>query len=286
MIDALKAAVKSALGAAGHAPRLAPLLARPAVRRVLQAIPGGKAFYASGWQRRHPFDRLNGTRTSGTVPAQDLDISAAARNEAVGYGGSQPGVLRAAMSALPALDGFTFVDLGCGKGRPLFVASEFQFKAIIGVELSPRLAAIAADNARIMRLRYPQRVPVQVVTGDASTYALPPGDLVVLLYNPFGRPLIRKVVHNVEHALTGPQRSVFVVYYNPVHGDCFDASRKLRRCFARTLPYAADELGFGPDGADTVVVWEPGHGAARPGTEARIVVTVPGVRCELAGQRA
>ena len=39
-------------------------------------------------------------------------------------------------------------------------------------------------------------------------------------------------------------------------------------------------------GADTAVVWEPGTGTPRPGTEARIVVTVPGVRCELAGQSA
>lgn len=286
MINTLKAAVRSAIVAAGHAPRLAPLLARPAVKRALHAIPGGKAFYDGGWERRHPFDRLNGTSTSGAVPAQNLDISAAARNETVGYGGSQPGILRAAMSALPALDGFTFVDLGCGKGRPMFVASEFQFKAIIGVELSPQLARIAADNARIMRLRYPQRVPVQVVTGDATTYALPAGDLVVLLYNPFGRALIRKVLDNVESALAVPQRRVFVVYYNPVYGDCFDTSRKLRRRFARTLPYAPDELGFGPDTADTVVIWEPGLGTPRPGTEARIVVTMPGVRCELAGQSA
>ena len=286
MIDALKAAVRSAIVAAGHTPRLAPLLARPAVKRALQAIPGGKAFYDSGWQRRHPFDRLNGTHTSGGVPAQELDMSAAAREGTVGYGGSQPGILRAALSALPELDGFTFVDLGCGKGRPMFVASEFRFKAILGVELSPRLAGIAADNARIMRLRYPQRVPVQVVTGDASTYALPAGDVVLLLYHPFGRPLIRKVVGNVERALAGSPCRVFVVYCNPVYGDCFDASPKLRRCFARTLPYAADELGFGPDGADTVVVWEPGTGTPRPGTEARIVVTVPGVRCELAGQSA
>ncbi len=286
MIDALKTAVRSAIVAAGHAPRLVPLLARPSVKRALHAIPGGKAFYDSGWERRHPFDQLNRTDTSGAVPAKDLDISAAARIETVGYGGSQPSILRAAMSALPTLDGFTFVDLGCGKGRPMFVASEFQFKAIIGVELSPQLAAIAADNARIMRRRYPQRVPVQVVTGDATTYALPAGDLVVLLYNPFGGALIRKVLNNVESALAEPRRRVFVVYYNPVYGDCFDASRKLQRRFARTLAYAAEEVGFGPDSGDVVVIWEPGHGTPQPGTGERIVVTVPGVRCELAGQTA
>ena len=154
--------MRSAIVAAGQAPRLAPLLARPSVKRAPHVIPGGKAFYDSGWERRNLFDRLNGTDTSGAVPAQDLDISAAARNETVGYGGSQASILRSAMSALPMLDEFTFVDIDCGKGRPMFVASEFQFKAIIGVEQSPQLAA---DNAQVMRRRYPQRVPVQLVTG-------------------------------------------------------------------------------------------------------------------------
>ena len=39
-----------------------------------------------------------------------------------------------------------------------------------------------------------------------------------------------------------------------------------------------------PDSADAVVIWEPDHGTPQPGSEARIIVTVPGVRCELAGQ--
>lgn len=281
MIGALKAVVKSTLGALGQAPRLAPMLARPSVKRVLQRIPGGRSLYGSGWDRRHPFDCLNGTSTSGTVPVEDLDIADAARQGAHCYGGSQPGVLRAALNALPALDGFSFVDLGCGKGRPLFVASEFPFRSIIGVELSPELASIAIDNARIMQLRHPDRVPVQVVTGDASCWPLPAGDVVLLLYNPFGRALIRKVVDGVEAALAAQQRSIFVVYYNPVFGECFDTSPKLRRRFAKTLAYAADELGFGPDGADTVVIWEPGDGAPLPGADGRIVVTMAELRCEL-----
>ena len=227
MIATLKGVVKSTLGALGQTSLLSPVLAKPAVKRVLQNMPGGRSLYTSGWDRRHPFDRLNGTSTRGMVPIEDLDISDAERMGAHCYGGSQPGVLRAALNALPALDGFSFVDLGCGKGRPLFVASEFPFRAILGVELSPQLAGIAIKNAVIMQLRHPDRVPVQVVIGDASTWPLPAGDVVLLLYNPFGEALIRKVVEGVEDALAAQQRSLFVVYYNPVYGECFDTSPKL-----------------------------------------------------------
>jgi hypothetical protein len=35
------------------------------------------------------------------------------------YAGSQPSIIRTALKALGSLDCFTFIDLGCGKGRPL-----------------------------------------------------------------------------------------------------------------------------------------------------------------------
>ena len=107
---------------------------------------------------------------------------------------------------------------------------------------------------------------------------------MVLLYNPFGGALIRKVLNNVESALAGRQRRVFVVSYTPEYSGCFDASCKLHRRSRgprRTPPMSSVSS---PDSADAVVIWEPDHGTPQLGSEARIVVTVPGVRCELAGQ--
>ena len=39
-----------------------------------------------------------------------------------------------------------FVDYGAGKGRTVVLASTYQFKRVIGVELAPELAAIAEEN--------------------------------------------------------------------------------------------------------------------------------------------
>ena len=49
------------------------------------------------------------------------------------------------------------------------------------------------------------------------------------------------------------------------------------------LPYDREELGYGPDTADAVVVWQGGTAPA-PTAEAnaKIVVTVPGTRAVLA----
>jgi tRNA1(Val) A37 N6-methylase TrmN6 len=43
---------------------------------------------------------------------------------------------------------FAFVDMRSGKGRALLVASEFAFATIVGIELSPHLHHIAAENIK------------------------------------------------------------------------------------------------------------------------------------------
>lgn len=277
----LKNEIKSAIAAAGRSRWLAPIIDQPPVRRVLEALPGGKSLYDAGWNRIHPYDRANGIETSGMVPVERLSVDETAREGAFLYAGSQPGVLRTVLQTLPGIDSCSFLDLGCGKGRPLFVASEFPFRELIGVELSPPLADTARRNAAIIAQRHPRRVPVQIVTGDATAFPLPVGDFVLFLYNPFGRTLIGKVVANVEAALRAGQRRVYIVYYNPVFGDRFDASPMLSRRYAQTVPYAADEVGFGPDPADSVIIWEPGDGRPLPGAAAKIVITVPDMRAEL-----
>ena len=216
-------------------------------------------FRSNGWNRIHPFDRLHGTDTSGFCAATDLPTHETARAYAIDYAGSQPNVLRLALAKLPKVDDFTFIDLGCGKGRALLVASEFSFRDIIGVELSSPLAKITRHNAAIMAQRFPRRTPVRVAVGDASNYPLPPGNLVVFLYNPFHAELIANVVAGVETALAAETRSIYVIYYNPMASHCFDASPQLHRHFAKMLPYAEQELGYGPDRDDPVAIWQGGE---------------------------
>lgn len=282
----LKDRLKDGIRAVSLLPLVSHVLYDHRVRHALKNLPGANALYGGGWDRKHPFDDAHGTDTSGTVSAREL--RAKGDHEALAhvtvYGGSQPSVLREALSTVPQPNSCTFIDLGCGKGRPLLVASELPFRDIVGVELSPELAHVARVNAAIVAGRFPQRTPVRVEVGDATAFPLPAGNVVVFLYHPFGQEQVQKVVHALEAALLADrQRAVFVVYYNPVHGDCFDASRLLARRFARMLPYAPEERGFGPDLSDAVVIWQGGDVPPPPsGAEARIIVTNPGSRAELA----
>lgn len=259
----LKHKLKAAIAKIGQLPITSAIIQRRSVRRLLTKIPGLGFLYPSGWDLIHPFDRFHGTDTSGVVSEKDLPTHEIARNYAVGYAGSQPSVLRSALAELPRLDDYTFVDLGCGKGRPLLVASEFPFRDIIGVELSSPLVQVTQRNATIIANRFPARTPVRVAVGDASNYPLPPGNLVIFLYNPFHAELIANVVVGVEAALATESRSIYVIYYNPIASHCFDRSPQLHRHFAKMLPYADEELGYGPDRDDPIVIWHGGI-ASRP----------------------
>lgn len=268
-------------GALGRVPLLPDLFRQPAVRRLLGWIPGADSLYGSGWDRVHPYDRLNGTQTSGYVPASELP-EGEPRAHAVCYAGSQPSILRTALGTLPELGSCTFVDLGCGKGRALLVASEFPFRDIVGVELSPALVVTARRNADRIARRHPHRAAIRVSTGDATTWPLPAGDLVLFLYHPFDAEGVCRVAEAVRTALAQARRRLYVIYYNPVAGHCFDAVPSLRRRYARMLPYARDERGFGPDLTDTLVIWENGAARETLGPEnCRIVTDRRGERASL-----
>lgn len=280
----LKSTVRETAGAVGRHAVLGKLIRQPFVRRLLKTLPGAHTLYGGGWYGVHPFDRQNGTDTSGFVSVDELPADAPARDQANPYAGSQPGVLRQALGCVPSIDTCTFVDLGCGKGRAVLVASEFSFKDICGVELSADLAGIARKNVAIVSSRHPQRTPVRIVVADAAAFSFPAGNLVLFLYNPFGAELMAQVVHSVEAAMAAENRSVYVIYYNPINGHCFDASPLLRRRFARVLPYASEEIGYGPDDDDPLVIWQ--GGAAPAPTEvadARIVVLPGAARVRLDG---
>jgi SAM-dependent methyltransferase len=263
---------------------LVPLLYDPRVSRVLRRIPGASALYGYGWDRQHPFDRANGTDTSGVMELHTIRAHTdhPAMAHAGIYAGSQPSVIRRALDELPSLAGATFIDFGCGKGRPLLVAAERPFREVVGVDLSSELAAIARSNAAIVQARFPGRAPIRVVVGDAASHPLPSGDLVLFFYHPFGAPIFGRVLAALERALEAERRAIYVIYYNPVLGRLFDASPAFTRRWAAMLPCARDERGYGADADDAVIIWQGGDAPPPRGlADGRIVLSNSDTRAEL-----
>jgi SAM-dependent methyltransferase len=126
-------------------------------------------------------------------------------------------IFRAMMQALSVdFEGFTFVDIGSGKGRAILLAAEYPFQRVIGVELLPELDRIARENIRRVAQAKGAGIPVQSVCGDATEFAFPEEPLVVFLFHPLPETAFRKVIANLGESLDRRPRRAHVVYANPV----------------------------------------------------------------------
>jgi SAM-dependent methyltransferase len=245
-----------------------------AVKTFLETIPVIRNGYAPA-QRTHPIDRIYGIDTSGVVPVENIHPDQRVQSLIIAYVGSQPSIVRRGLSTLGDIRDYVFVDLGCGKGRATSVASEFPFRAVIGVELSATLAATARANAATIARQFPDRPKVTIAEANVIDFPLPAARLVLFNYHAFGAELIAKIVANCEAALaSGELQHMFFVYYNPVHPEAFDASPALARFYVDEIPYDKSEIGFGPDRGDIVAIWQSVHGSVptpHKGTDRKII---------------
>jgi SAM-dependent methyltransferase len=166
------------------------------------------------YPEKHPYDELTGCDTSGMIHRRRLGP------DAEDYQPVDPGVFRAALAHIEEdFSGFTFIDVGCGKGRALLLAEEYDFRRIIGVEFSHRLATIAAANAAKIGS---QRI--SVMRADARQFHFPPEPLVVFLYNPFSGEIFRSVMQR----LAQHPSALYVVYVNPLHAEMISADPRMK----------------------------------------------------------
>lgn len=137
-------------------------------------------------------------------------------------------LLRLAERYAPKLDQFTFIDLGCGKGRAMLFASEFPFRDIIGIEFSPDLYAIAQQNIRRFRSASQKCIRIETILSDASSYNFPPAPTVLFMFNPFGAEVMARVVKNLQLSLENHPRPMLIIYYYPVQRVLIETLRNIR----------------------------------------------------------
>lgn len=168
-------------------------------------------FSAAAAQQR--FDRQFGIDTSGWLMPAELGLDAAQANP------YDPMPVRIAEYLLgkvaTSTPGFTFVDLGAGKGRVLLLASRYPFGRLVGVELSTDLCRIARTNIAAFARHVPQAARIEIANMDAAAYPIPAGPCVIFLFNPFGSDVMQRVAHNIQRSYRDNPRKIVIVYYAP-----------------------------------------------------------------------
>ena len=210
----------------------------------------------------HPFDRRYGTDTSGYLSPEELVNGKS--NDALNYGYSAiaPSVFHVACrrwrETLPAvsgrIEGYSFVDVGAGKGRALLLAAELPFRKVIGVELSEELVRISQRNvARWTRIEKP-KAKIRVLQQDAANFRWPRTPLLVYLYNPFACSLVAQMAASLAGVAATGSGLVDLLYVNPTCTDTLTSQGLFVRLWTARIPMDDSDQNGDPYGTTSDLV--------------------------------
>jgi SAM-dependent methyltransferase len=165
------------------------------------------------------FDQRYGTETSLEVTPEEGCVPPERRSDAIIYWPTPRVDFEAMLAALSwtdeQLSQATFLDLGSGKGRVVLLAAGYPFQKIVGVEISPVLLEVAQRNLARWSEVSRKQPPVELILGDAATFEVPDGPLVVFLFHPFEGAVVRQVCARLGAALDARPRRMALLYLSP-----------------------------------------------------------------------
>ena len=170
------------------------------------------------------FDRDYRVTTHAVLFLNDLDPDAVgdAGAHATHYEAVPVDDFREMMRAVPSevIKRSTFVDVGSGMGRAILLASEYPFKHIVGIEVSPGLHEVAKDNLARATAARRKCNDIRLVRDDARMFEYPPGDVVAFLYNPFDAVALEATLGALLARRDGGE--TWLLYHTPVERAVLD----------------------------------------------------------------
>jgi len=179
----------------------------------------------------HPFDLEHGVDTSGLLFAEHLASGHAHDDHINAYWGTAPsgfrGILEQWRQALAGtrygIEDYTFLDIGCGKGRVLMLASDAPFERIVGVELSPALTAIAESNIVKWSIARHLCSDIHVLNVDALAAQIPDSPVVLYIYNSFNLYVMLPLLKRLQTLALARSTPIDLIYAKPQQALLVDA---------------------------------------------------------------
>ena len=185
--------------------------------------------------------------TSGLLYAESLAAGHPNDIHSEGYYATAPSLFHGAIALWQrslyslAVADYTFVDLGCGKGRVLLMASEYPFRAITGVELNGKLAAVARKNLKKWMRRPRSCRASNVVEGDVLEFPIPAGALVLFLFNSFEAEILRGLVERLLEASRTRSEPIDLIYVHPEQDHVIRQTAGFERLADETVSFSAED---------------------------------------------
>jgi SAM-dependent methyltransferase len=196
---------------------------------------------------RHPFDERYGVETGGLISGDELQSGH--RHDAfnTAYYAMVPSRFRRVMEywladeSHPPIENYSFIDLGCGKGRAVLMASEFSFREVIGVELHSPLAKIAEANVAAWTTAGRAICPIQIVCRDATEVAFPEGLCLFYLFHPFRSPVLERLIERIEIDFAERRGLLDLIYFNPEGGELLETHGGFELLWTGTVPMSQED---------------------------------------------
>jgi SAM-dependent methyltransferase len=199
----------------------------------------------------HPFDARHGVETSGLIGGGELRSGHRHDVFNTAYYGMAPSRFQAVMQSWiadrigdrnhAAIEDYSFVDLGCGKGRAVMMASEFGFRQVVGVELHAGLARIAEANVAVWMAAGRAVCPVRIVCQDATEFVFPQGACLLYLFHPFAAPVMKRLIERIETDFAGRPGMLDLIYFNPEAGELLEAHRGFKLLWTGTVAMSEED---------------------------------------------
>lgn len=122
-------------------------------------------------------------------------------------------------------DSDVLLDVGCGAGRVVCLAARLRWHRVIGLDVSPQFAQLAAQNAASMRWR---RTEITIIQADATRFSVPDDVTVVVLYNPFRGEIMRETLERILESADRVPRRLRILYGNPHEHELFLEKERFR----------------------------------------------------------
>lgn len=113
---------------------------------------------------------------------------------------------------------YDFVDIGCGKGRVIFVAESAGYEHLTGIELDEGLIKEAKNNLKGYTLKR-NSSELAFIHANALAYEYRDKATVYFLFNPFNEEILRRVLDRICQ-LTSSE--TWFIYMNPLYRKPFE----------------------------------------------------------------
>ena len=197
----------------------------------------------------HPFDIEHGVDTSGLLFAEHLASGHTHDDHINAYWGTPTSGFRGVMEqwrqsiagTTHAVEDYCFIDIGCGKGRALMLASEMPFRRILGVELNPALTAVAQSNLWKWGARNHACADIEVFNTDALDAPIPDGPAVVYIYNSFTLYVMLPFLDRLRSLALDRPAPIDLIYAQPQQARLLESAPGIALLDAGSIPLSPED---------------------------------------------